>query len=196
MARRAEKRGTGKKGSERRKKRLNVADGLMVGRNYRRKWTLAADSSELFSSRKIATPVPICQGESAKDPRDLSGSGGFGRNTARTLGGVQNAPIAFHQTSTSLPGVFFGLVGGTPTNYTTTVIGLRFINIPQPTVKVQVKGSDATVSWPAAAVGWVLKSSDTLDPDSWQPVPMSGVLAEEGAARITCRSPVLSASTS
>jgi hypothetical protein len=62
-------------------------------------------------------PVPICQGESAKDPRDLSGSGGFGRNTARTPGGVQNAPIAFHQTSTSLPGVFFGLVGGTPTNY-------------------------------------------------------------------------------
>jgi hypothetical protein len=34
-------------------------------------------------------------------------------------------------------------------------------------------------------VGWVLKSSDTLDPDSWQPAPMSGVLAEEDTARIT-----------
>ena len=81
--------------------------------------------------------------------------------------------------------LFFGLVGGTSTNCTATFNGLRFITIPQPTVKVQVNGPDATVSWPAAAVGWVLESSDTLAPDSWHPVPMTGVVAQEGAARLT-----------
>ena len=81
--------------------------------------------------------------------------------------------------------MFFGLVGGTSTNCTATVNGLRFITIPQPAVNVQVNSPNATVSWPAAAVGWVLESSDTLAPDSWQAVPMTGVAAEAGTAWIT-----------
>jgi hypothetical protein len=80
--------------------------------------------------------------------------------------------------------LFFGLVGGTSTNCTAAIDGIRFITIPQPAVKVDVVGQDARVSWPAAAMGWVLESSDTLAPESWQAVPPDGVVVVDGIASI------------
>ena len=80
--------------------------------------------------------------------------------------------------------LFFGLVGGTSTNCAVAVDGVRFITIPQPKVGLVASGANVAVKWPAAAVGWVLETSDTLAPGSWQPVPMTGVTVEQGVATI------------
>jgi hypothetical protein len=80
--------------------------------------------------------------------------------------------------------LFFGLVGGTSTNCAVTVDGIRFITIPQPRVGLALDGPNIAVKWPAAAVGWVLETSETLAPDGWQAVPMTGVTVERGVATI------------
>jgi hypothetical protein len=80
--------------------------------------------------------------------------------------------------------LFFGLVGGGSTNCTLTVDGIRFITIPEPQVGLAASGPNVAVKWPAAAVGWVLETSDTLAPDSWQPVTMAGVTVESGVATL------------
>jgi hypothetical protein len=72
--------------------------------------------------------------------------------------------------------LFFGLVGGTSSNCTVSIDGIRFITIPDPTVGIADLGSTFGVKWPAAATGWVLESSDTLAPDSWQVVPADSSL--------------------
>ena len=66
-----------------------------------------------------------------------------------------------------------------------TFNGIRFITLPQPAVKVEIVGQNARVSWPAAAVGWVLESSESLEPASWQTVPMDGVMVANGSAWLT-----------
>lgn len=80
--------------------------------------------------------------------------------------------------------LFFGLVGGTSTNCAMAVDGVRFITIPQPKVGLVASGSNVAVKWPAAAVGWILETSDTLAPGSWQPVAMTGVTVEQALATI------------
>ena len=80
--------------------------------------------------------------------------------------------------------LFFGLVGGTSTNCAVAVDGVRFIIIPQPKVGLALNGPNIAVKWPAAAVGWVLETSDTLAPVSWQGVPMTGVAVDKGVATI------------
>ena len=80
--------------------------------------------------------------------------------------------------------LFFGLVGGTSTNCQVAIDGIRFIIIPQPKVGIAVSGANVAVKWPAAAVGWILETSDTLAPNSWQPVPMTGVTVGQGVATI------------
>ena len=79
---------------------------------------------------------------------------------------------------------FFGLVGGTSTNCAVTVDGIRFITIPPPKVGIVANGANTAVKWPAAAVGWILETSDTLAAGSWQPVPLAGVTVEQGVATI------------
>ena len=80
--------------------------------------------------------------------------------------------------------LFFGLVGGTSTNCQVAIDGIRFITIPQPKVGVVASGANVAVKWPVAAVGWVLETSDTLAPNRWQPVPMTGVVVASGVATI------------
>ena len=80
--------------------------------------------------------------------------------------------------------LFFGLVGGTSTNCQVAIDGIRFITIPQPKVGLAASGANVAVKWPAAAVGWILETSDTLAPNSWQPVPMTGVTVGQGVATI------------
>ena len=79
---------------------------------------------------------------------------------------------------------FFGLVGGTSTNCAVTVDGIRFITIPPPKVGIVANGANTAVKWPAAAVGWILETSDTLAAGSWQPVPLAGVTVEQGVATL------------
>jgi uncharacterized repeat protein (TIGR01451 family) len=44
--------------------------------------------------------------------------------------------------------------------------------IQAPTLSVMRNGADVTVSWPAAASGFVLQQSDELSPSSWRDVPV------------------------
>jgi hypothetical protein len=78
----------------------------------------------------------------------------------------------------------FGLAGGTSTDASVTVDGIRFITIPVPKVGITTHGPNIAVKWPAAAVGWTLEESDTLAPDSWQPVSLAGVTVAGGVATI------------
>ncbi len=80
--------------------------------------------------------------------------------------------------------LFFGLVGGTSTNCQVAIDGIRFITIPQPKVGIAARGPNVAVKWPAAAIGWVLETSDTLAPNSWLPVTMTGVTVASGVATI------------
>jgi hypothetical protein len=80
--------------------------------------------------------------------------------------------------------VFFGLAGGTSTDCEVAIDGLRFITVPMPKVAIAREGANAQVKWPAAATGWLLESSDTLAPGSWQPVPMTGTTLFGGVATL------------
>ncbi|MEO6786072.1 MAG: hypothetical protein ABI318_08060, partial [Chthoniobacteraceae bacterium] len=81
--------------------------------------------------------------------------------------------------------LFFGLSGGTSTDCTVAIDGIRFITMPTPKVGVAVTGPNVAVKWPAAASGWVLESSETLAPGSWQTVPLgSGPFSQSGVLSI------------
>ena len=80
--------------------------------------------------------------------------------------------------------LFFGLAGGTSTNCEVAIEGIRFITMPTPKIGIADAAPNVAVKWPAAATGWVLESSDTLAPDSWQPVSMPGVTVDQGVATI------------
>jgi len=80
--------------------------------------------------------------------------------------------------------LFFGLTGATSIGCEAAIDGIRFITLPTPKVGITTAGANVAVKWPAAASGWVLESSDTLAPNSWQPVPMTGVTVESGVATV------------
>ncbi len=81
--------------------------------------------------------------------------------------------------------LFFGLVGGTSTNCTLAIDGIRFITVPDPTVGIADMGATFGVKWPAAATGWILECSETLAPDSWQIVPTdTGLSFADGVATL------------
>ncbi len=77
--------------------------------------------------------------------------------------------------------LFFGLAGGTSTDCEVAIDGIRFITIPKPKMAMTRVGVNVQVKWPAAASGWVMESSTTLAPGSWQAEPLTtGVTAESG----------------
>ncbi len=81
--------------------------------------------------------------------------------------------------------LFFGLTGGTSTNCQVAIDGVRFITIPQPKLALGTTGSNAVLKWPAAASGWILETSTSLAPGSWQTVPTdSGVTIGSGVATL------------
>jgi hypothetical protein len=81
--------------------------------------------------------------------------------------------------------LFFGLTGGTSTNCEVAIDGVRFITIPPPRVALGVVGTNVAIKWPAAATGWVLETSVSLLPGSWQAVPTdTGVTADKGVATL------------
>jgi hypothetical protein len=67
--------------------------------------------------------------------------------------------------------IFFGLTGGTSTDCEVTIDGLRFVTLPKPGLSLARDESGLSVQWPAAATGWTLQYSETLQPDSWIDVP-------------------------
>ena len=80
--------------------------------------------------------------------------------------------------------LLFGLTGGTSTNCEVAIDGVRFITVPTPKVGVVANGPNVAVKWPAAASRWVLESTDSLTTPSWQPVPMTGVVVDQGVVTV------------
>ena len=57
---------------------------------------------------------------------------------------------------------FFGITGGTSTNATVAVDGIRFYALVQPALSVQPAGNQLLLSWPLSASDFVLETSPTL----------------------------------
>lgn len=75
---------------------------------------------------------------------------------------------------------FFGLTGGTSVNCELAIEGVRFIRLPTPKLAIKREGGGSGgVKWPAAATGWSLQYSDTLDSDSWMDVPPDAQISVE-----------------
>lgn len=71
---------------------------------------------------------------------------------------------------------FFGIVCGTSTNCVVTLENLRFLTLQPPQIAVQLSGSDAMISWPSAANGYVVESSSSVGSANWQATTNSPVL--------------------
>ena len=57
---------------------------------------------------------------------------------------------------------FFGITGGTSTNVTVAVDGIRFYALEKPVLSAQPAGNQLVLSWPLSASDFVLESSPTL----------------------------------
>jgi hypothetical protein len=58
--------------------------------------------------------------------------------------------------------LFFGVIGGTSTNASLTVDGIRFYQLAPPALQVAKAGNQATVAWPISAPDFVLESAPSL----------------------------------
>jgi hypothetical protein len=66
--------------------------------------------------------------------------------------------------------LFFGLLGGTSTNATLSIAGMRFYQIPPPVLAAEKTGTDISLSWSATATGYALEGSTSLSSPDWAPV--------------------------
>ena len=66
--------------------------------------------------------------------------------------------------------LFLGVVGGTSTNATGTVNGIRFYSVAPPTLQAQISGGRVVITWPLSAGGYVLESAPTLTSPTWETV--------------------------
>lgn len=81
--------------------------------------------------------------------------------------------------------LFFGLTGGTSTNCTLAIDGIRFVIILVPPLAASVIGNQVRLQWPAAATGWIPQHNPGLAAENWQDVPVSEALAvEEGVVTL------------
>jgi len=73
--------------------------------------------------------------------------------------------------------LFFGLLGGTTTNATLTVEGMRFYTPAAPSLTARISGGSLVVNWPPSATGYVLETSaDVTAADAWQVVTNAPVI--------------------
>jgi pimeloyl-ACP methyl ester carboxylesterase len=73
--------------------------------------------------------------------------------------------------------LFFGLMGGTSTNAALQVDDIRFYSVAPPSLQAQVSGNTIIISWPVAASGYVLESTDELSTANlWSPVTNAPVI--------------------
>jgi len=67
--------------------------------------------------------------------------------------------------------LFFGIIGGTSTNAVLTVSDIAFYVTLPPTLQIQLSGTNVVVTWPLAAAGFVLETTDKLTTtNSWTTV--------------------------
>jgi hypothetical protein len=68
--------------------------------------------------------------------------------------------------------LFLGIVGGTSTNASLTVSGIRLYSIAPPMLQAQMSGNNFVLTWPLSASDYVLQTSTNLtDTNSWTAVP-------------------------
>ncbi len=65
---------------------------------------------------------------------------------------------------------FFGVTGGTSTNCTMTVEGIRFYTFAAPTLTITNTGGVTLLSWPTTAMDYTLETTATLSPPAWEAV--------------------------
>ena len=65
---------------------------------------------------------------------------------------------------------FFGVLGGTSTNCTVTIEGIRFFTLASPALTITHTNDTAILSWPSSANGFVLESTPSLESPLWSVV--------------------------
>ena len=80
--------------------------------------------------------------------------------------------------------LMFGLTGSTSTDCEVAIDGIPFVTLPRPKLGVVANGPNVAMKWPAAASGWVLESTDSLTAPNWQPVPLTGLMVDQGVATV------------
>jgi pimeloyl-ACP methyl ester carboxylesterase len=81
------------------------------------------------------------------------------QDTQLDSGGIDLSPWAGQQVE-----LFFGVMGGTSTNATLTIDGIRFYEAVAPIVQAQPSGNQLVVSWPYSALDYHLESTPALGP--------------------------------
>jgi hypothetical protein len=62
---------------------------------------------------------------------------------------------------------FFGILGGTSTNCTVAIEGIRFYTLGLPTLTIRQTNGTTVLSWPSSANGFVLEASPSLSNPAW-----------------------------
>ncbi len=101
---------------------------------------------------------------------------GIGTNSLFTLqmkfvptNGVSSSPlIDITPWAGTTSEVFFGFLGGTSSNCAVRVENIRFYDLAPPRLGVQAANGSLVLSWPSAAVGYVLEATPSLAPANWQ----------------------------
>ena len=89
---------------------------------------------------------------------------------ANTL--LNSGPIDVSQWAGQTVELYFGLVGGTSTNASATLDGMRFYKAVAPSLQTRMAGHSVVLTWPLFAVGYFLETSTSLTPPaSWTVVP-------------------------
>jgi hypothetical protein len=67
--------------------------------------------------------------------------------------------------------LFMGILGGTSTNASLTVSNFQFYIALQPSLQIQLSGTNVVLTWPLSGGGYVLQSANKLTPPiSWTTV--------------------------
>jgi len=75
--------------------------------------------------------------------------------------------------------LFLGIVGGTATDATLTVSGVRFNSVAPPSLQAQAAGGNLIITWPISGDGYALETSTSLTgTNSWAPVTNVPVIVD------------------
>lgn len=75
--------------------------------------------------------------------------------------------------------LFFGFMGGTSTNATLIIENIRFFSLAEPRLQISASGSMTLLSWPLTAGGYVLETTPTLTPPTWETVTNAPVISTD-----------------
>ena len=92
---------------------------------------------------------------------------------------LNSGPIDVSQWAGQTVELFFGLVGGTSTNASVTLDGMRFYNVVAPFLTAQVSGNNTVIQWPLSANGYFLETTDDLvATNSWMTVTNASTIVD------------------